>query len=179
MDAHEVSSDVFETLVVRAEGILNLRPLTAASTSPDDFKPLTPNDIPHPGMLLTLPLEILPPATEPTPSILLKCWQQVCALADGYWRRRQREYISLLQSCVKWMRERPNIKVSDLVLVVESTLRHEWPLAPVTEVFYDVKGHVRRIMLTNARRCVFEQHVTGVVPLEVIDTDKNDNDNDK
>ena len=72
MDAHEVSSDVFETLVVRAEGILNLRPLTAASTSPDDFKPLTPNDIPHPGMLLTLPLEILPPATEPTPSILLK-----------------------------------------------------------------------------------------------------------
>ena len=105
MDAHEVSSDVFETLVVRAEGILNLRPLTAASTSPDDFKPLTPNDIPYPGMLLTLPLEILPPATEPTPSILLKCWQQVCALADGYWRRRQREYISLLQSCVKWMRE--------------------------------------------------------------------------
>ena len=143
MDAHEVSSDVFETLVVRAEGILNLRPLTAASTSPDDFKPLTPNDILHPGVLLTLPLEILPPATQPPPSILLKRWQHVCALADGFWRRWQREYVSLLQLRKKLMRERPNIKVSYLVLVVESTLQHKWPLAPVTEVFYDVKGHVR------------------------------------
>ena len=77
------------------------------------------------------------------------------------------------------MRERPNIKVSYLVLVVESTLQHKWPLAPVTEVFYDVKGHVRCIMLTNARRRVFKQHVTGDVPLEVVDTDKNDNNNDK
>ena len=109
MESHEVSADVFETLVVRAEGILNSRPLTAASTSPDDFKPLTPNDILHPGVLPTPPLEILPPATEPTPRILLKRWQHVRALADGFWRRWQREYVSLLQSRGKWMRERPNI----------------------------------------------------------------------
>ena len=78
----------------------------------------------------------------------------------------------------KWMRVRPNIKVGDLVLVVESTPRHEWPLARVIEIFPDVKGHVRRIKLINARHREFERHVTGVVPLEVVDDD-SDNDNNK
>ena len=77
------------------------------------------------------------------------------------------------------MRVRPNIKVGDLVLVVETTPRHEWPLARVVEIFPDVKGHVRRIKLVNARRREFERHVTGVVPLEIVDNDNSDDDDDK
>ena len=179
MEKHEVSSDVFHTLVVQAEGILNSRPLTAASTSPDDFKPLTPNDILHPGVLPTPPLEILPPAMEPAPRVLLKRWQHVRALADGFWKRWQREYVSLLQSRGKWTRVRPNIKVGDLNLVVETTPRHEWPLARVIEIFPDVKGHVRRIKLINACHREFEGHVTGVIPLEIVDDNDNDNDDNK
>ena len=89
------------------------------------------------------------------------------------WETFRRSYLTPLWRI--WLVENNN----NLVLVVETTPRHEWPLARVTQIFHDVKGHVRRIMLTNARRREFERHVTGVVPLEVVDNDKNDNDDDK
>ena len=40
-----MSSEVLTTLLVTAEGILNNRPLTAASSDPSDLEPLTPNHL--------------------------------------------------------------------------------------------------------------------------------------
>ena len=166
MDSHNVSADNFVTLVTHAEGILNSRPLTAASTDPNDFKPLTPNDFLHPGDNPTPPLGVLPPAVQETPRVLLKRWQHVRNLADAFWRRWSREYVSTLQARAKWISPRPNIKEGELVLVVENTPRHLWPLARVIETMPDSEGLVRRVRLINAKKREFERHVTGLVFLE-------------
>lgn len=36
--------EVLRTLLLEVAGLLNSRPLTCASSDPDDFHPLTPND---------------------------------------------------------------------------------------------------------------------------------------
>ena len=70
---------------------------------------------------------------------------------------------------------KPNLKVGELVLVVETTPRHEWPLARIIETFPDAGGLVQKLRLINARGREFERHVTGVVSLEVCSHDDNDN----
>ena len=72
---------------------------------------------------------------------------------------------------------KPNLKVGELVLVVETTPRHEWPLARIVETFPDAGGLVRKLRLINARGREFERHVTGVVSLEVTNNNDNNVDN--
>ena len=72
---------------------------------------------------------------------------------------------------------KPNLKVGELVLIVETTPCHEWPLARIVETFPDAGGLVRKLRLINARGRKFERHVTGVVSLEVTNNNDNNIDN--
>ena len=51
---------------------------------------------------------------------------------------------SALNNRQLWQRERRNVQVSDVVLVIsEDTPRGQWPIGHVTEVFCGTDGHVR------------------------------------
>ena len=60
-------------------------------------------------------------------------WRQTLltqALADQFWMRWRREYLPSLLHRVKWSEERRNLKVGDVVLMLEeSAPRGFWPLA--------------------------------------------------
>ena len=152
LDKHEVSTDAFHTLVVIAEGIVNSRPLTPVSNDPDDFSSITPNSLLHPLLTETTTTMMLPPSSDPPPPILLHRWRHVRSLADAFWKRFQREYVSTLQRRRKWMASRRNIMIGDLVLVSENSPRDEWGLARIADTFPHREGHMRRVLLKTAKR---------------------------
>ena len=170
IDDRDLTADVFHTLVVTAEGILNSRPLTPVSTDPDDFDCLTPNSILHPGVTTTrTTTSIIPPSTDVPPKILLKHWRHVQSLADAFWKRFHREYISTLQQRRKWTGKRRNFLVGDVVLVTDNTPRDEWNVARVIATFPDREGLVRRVRVKTMKKKELERHANSLVLLEATD----------
>ena len=133
-----------DTLLKEAELIINSRPLTPISDSPDDFAALTP---------LTVMTSILHPDAPVdefcNSDMLLKSLQATQALADDFWEIWLADYFPLLQKSIKWHKVRENLKPGDLVLVKEDTIsaRRVYPKALVLEVFKNSDGLVRRALI--------------------------------
>ena len=65
-------------------------------------------------------------------------------LADQFWRRYYRDYVSLLSLRSKWLHKRRNLKCGDLVLLAEPTLpRSQWTMGRITEVIKSQDNLVR------------------------------------
>ena len=70
-------------------------------------------------------------------------WRQMQYLADIFWKRWSKEYLSLLQKRQKRTTMHQNLAVGDIVLVsAENYPCNSWPLGRVVEVFADKKGLV-------------------------------------
>ena len=65
-------------------------------------------------------------------------------LANCFWSRWVLEYMPTLQQCHKWLLNKRNLAVNDLVLVVDKTVqRSRWLLGCVTKVFPGEDSHGR------------------------------------
>lgn len=122
--------------------IINCRPLSAVS---EEETPLTPN------MLLTMKSEItLPPPGkfEDSDVYSRKRWIQVQSIANQFWNRYRKAYLSQLQSRGKWVRPRRSMKVGDIVSVNEGDcMRSEWKIARVVDTKTSADGLVRSVRL--------------------------------
>ena len=105
-------------------------------------EPLTPSKL-----LLLRPNVCFHPADPSNADIHeSKRWKQAQYIADVFWRRWLREYLPTVQVGQKWLCPRWNLKIGDLVLVIdESAPRRSWPKAVVQEVFPDRYGVVRQV----------------------------------
>ena len=89
------------------------------------------------------------------------------ALIEGFWKRWSRDYVSALQARPKWRRTEPDLKVGDVVLLVNQQLRRgDWRLGMVDQVFGD-ESHVRKVLVRTADRKEFLRDRTKVVRLEL------------
>ena len=141
-----LNDESFRTLLTEAECIVNSVPLTIDSLSDPDCLPLCPIN------LLTLKTKVVlpPPGTFQKHDLYCrKRWRQVQHLANEFWTRWRKEYVSNLQSRQKWINKEPNFQVNDIVLVKDENLpRNQWPLARVQKVFPDESdGLVRKVQL--------------------------------
>ena len=142
--SQRLHDESLRTLFCDAERIINSRPLTPPSTDCDDPEPLTPNHL-----LLLRPSPSLPLDTfhrEDLSSI--RWWRQAQALANMFWGRWLREYLPTLTTRSKWQRPTSDLRVGDIVLMVEEDApRGRWPLAVVEETFPSADGHVRQALV--------------------------------
>ena len=90
-------------------------------------------------------------------------------MANTFWERWRREYVSTLQSRSKWQKSQPNIKEGDLVLLRDTQLkRNQWPMALVTKTFPGSDGKIRKLELKVTRggtSKTFLRPITEVVVL--------------
>ena len=135
----KLSDEVLNTLLCEVENIVNCRPVTKLSNDACDDLALTPNH-----------LLLLRGGSPPPPGVFYESdkysrrWRHVQSLSNQYWSRWQREYLSCLQTRCKWQNVQSNVKVGDVVLIVdEHTPRGLWPLGRVTEVKVSRDGLVR------------------------------------
>lgn len=128
------------TLITRIEGILNSRPLTPASSDPNDLVPLTPGHF-----LIGQPLHALPEIDlTQVPLNRLDRWQLIRQCHQSFWKRWAKEYLTTLQGRQKWFQKRLDLAVGDMV-IVEAPNRppSEWRLGRVTEVHPGADNTVR------------------------------------
>ena len=150
------------TLLTEVERILNNRLISETLSSPDEFAALTPS------MLLTGVLE-----DESPPVVFLKSdgykrfWKKTQYLANQFWQRWLREYMSLLQPRSKWFGSSTNFKKGDLVLIQDDQLKRGcWPKVVVEEVMLNAANLVRRVRIGTGDGRTFVRDVEKLCMLE-------------
>ncbi|XP_046863163.1 uncharacterized protein LOC124456899 [Xenia sp. Carnegie-2017] len=137
-----VSDEVLQTVIAEVVLILNSRPLTRNSDSPEDDDPLTPNHLLHLRASSSLP----PGLFDKNDLCCKKNWKQAQYLANVFWRRWLKEYLPTLMERKKWYTPRRNLKKGDLVLVADENYpRGQWPIGLVIEAIASNNGYVRTV----------------------------------
>ena len=144
----KLDSDSFCTLLCEVEQIVNSRPLTVENLSDPTSEVLSPSHIlTMKGKLLLPP----PGVFQKDDQYLRKRWRFVQYLANQFWFKWRKEYLTLLQERQKCHKVRCNLKIGDIVLVRDDDIpRAQWPLARITQTFPSDDGLVRSVELTTA-----------------------------
>lgn len=136
----DITDEELMTAIIGAEGLVNSRPLTYQSANPDDDVPLTPNHFLH-GQIGG---QFAPTSVDETQFNPRKRWRRIQELVQHFWQRWLREWLPGLSARKKWNKERRDIKVGEVVLVISpDTSRGNWPLGRVLEVYPGQDGRVR------------------------------------
>ena len=143
-------NEAFRTIMAEIAAIINSRPLTADSLHrPDDQLPLCPAN------LLTMKSKVIcapPDKFEKSDLYSKRYWRRVQHLANEFWQRWQKEYLTNLQRRMTWHSPKNNFKKDDIVLIADNNLpRNQWLKAKVVDERKDDKGVVRSVKLKTAR----------------------------
>ena len=156
-----LNDESLRTLMCEVESILNNRPITALSDAPNDLQALKPNHL-----LLLREGPPIPPCLSDEADRYKSRWRQVQYLSAIFWKRWVKQYLPELQRRQKWLYEKPNISVGDLVLMVdESVPRGLWPMARVIETYPGKDGLVRSVKI-RTKNTQLVRPITKLVMLE-------------
>ncbi|KAL0199404.1 hypothetical protein M9458_007944, partial [Cirrhinus mrigala] len=125
------------TVFCEVEAIVNSRPITKASTDPQDLEALTPN---HLLLLKSRPL--LPPGLFKEEDVYSRRrWRQVQYMSDLFWKRWVKEYLPGLQERQKWNSVKRNFVSGDLVVLVDDMApRNTWITGRIVDTVLDKNG---------------------------------------
>ena len=134
-----LTHEQLRTLLAMVKGILNSRPLTASRSHPEDPVPLTPDHFLKSGA---------PTYLYGTPQHdkeqLGKRYRCLLDILNQYWKRFLENYIPTLHRVEKWQRGSKDMKVGQVVMVLEPGIgRGEWPLGRIIAVYLGSDGRVR------------------------------------
>ncbi|KAK3895894.1 hypothetical protein Pcinc_000502 [Petrolisthes cinctipes] len=153
------------TVLSEAASVINSRPLSVDNISdPQSLEPLTPNH------LITMKSRVIPrtiaPLNAERPDLYAsKQWRRVQHLVDLFWSRWKREIAQQYMPRTKWNTPRQNLKVGDLVLIIDKCHRSFWRLARVNEVDTSQDGLVRSVKEQLADRSILHRPVQKLIRL--------------
>jgi len=159
-----ITDEELETVFVRVEGFLNSRPLTVQIDDSKEEIPLTPNHFLM-GSWEDDNVEEL--AVVGRQSLLIR-WRQVQNWTNHIWNRWRTELIPMWAGRSKWRTETENLKVGDVVWMVDKDDRPgHWKIARVEETFPgpDMRNRVVRVGV-GGRSLI--RPVSTVFPLEMM-----------
>lgn len=111
-----------------------------ASNDPHDLECLSPGHF-----LIGQPLLAVPPRSNPDTKLsLTHRWKLLEQCHQAFWKRWSSEYLTTLQERSKWVTAIPNIKVDDMVVVIDNQSPPlAWRLVRIVELFPGPDGTVR------------------------------------
>ena len=143
--SERLDTATLRTFFYEAMAIVNSRPLTVDGLQdPTGPVPITPNH------LLTMKSEVVapPPGTFAKEDVYgRKRWRKVQHLANEFWTRWKKEYLSNIQKRQKWTAPKRNVEVGDIVMLKEEDLTRSWRLAKVEGTTVGKDGLVRSVRL--------------------------------
>ncbi|KAK7878865.1 hypothetical protein WMY93_034256, partial [Mugilogobius chulae] len=151
LKVQNLDEEGLHTVLCEVEAILNSRPITKASTDPNDLEALTPNHL-----LLLKGQPSLPPGEFQASDLYTqRRWKQVQYISDLFWKRWTKEYLPLLQEKQRWTGVQRNLVVGDLILLMDSTApRNSWIMGRIVQTYPDRKGFVRQVRIKTKTSCL-------------------------
>ena len=143
----QLDDESLRTLMCEAAAIVNCRPLTTAFIN----EPTHPTSLTLNHLLTQKPRVILPPPGSFSREDVYarKRWRRVQHLANEFWCRWRKEFLSQLQSRQKWTNSQRDAQVGDVVIMkTDDAPRNAWPLARIVELYPSEDGHVRKVRIT-------------------------------
>ena len=158
----DISDEELMTAIIGAEGLIKSRPLTYQSANHEDDVPLTPNHFLH-GQIGG---QFAPTSVDETQFNTRKRWRRIQELVRHFWHRWLREWVPGLSTRKKWYRERRDIQVVEVVLVISPDApRGNRPLGRVLEVYPGDDGRVRVVKVQVGQGTLIRPF-TKLCPLE-------------
>lgn len=149
------------TLLTQIEACLNSRPLTPLSSDPDELDVLTPGHFLVGGPLTALPSEPLVDIPENRVKLYLRR-EKVMQL---FWKRWSKEYLNTLQQRSKWRTMKDELKINDLVLLIEeNTPPLTWRKGRIQEL-HKGKDGLCRVATVKTKAGVFTRPIVKLVYL--------------
>ena len=148
LGSRRLSLDVFRTILVETEAILNSTPLKIFADLPENDMLLTSNHF-----LINRPFNSLPPgkfdSQEPA---RFKYWKSVQQMVNHFWKRLVKGYLPTLLKRSKWSDSGQTLlRVDDIVWILKDmTPRGIWPLGRVLEVYTEGHGQHRVVKVKTA-----------------------------
>ena len=138
-----LKDESLHTLMTEVEAIINSRTLTMETISdPQSLTPLSPSN------LLTMKSRVImpPPGSFVRPDLYNRrqC-RRVKHLAEEFWSRWRKEFLSTLQARSKWTIKKRNFKINDIVLIQTDATRNSWPMGRTFEISKDENNIVRSV----------------------------------
>ena len=144
ISAKHLTHDVLVTLMAEVCAIINGRPIVPVSSDSENPLVLTPSTL-------------LTHKTDHISDVGITCdlkdlyrseWKRVQILAETFWSRWKREFLTTLQVRRKWPNSRPNIKKGDIILLKEPNVgRNEWPTGIVLETIPSGDNMIRKAVV--------------------------------
>ncbi|XP_043464231.1 uncharacterized protein LOC122499785 [Leptopilina heterotoma] len=145
----------FATLLVEIEMVLNSRPLVPLTGDLEDLNTLTPGHFLIGRALNSLPQ---PPSSDRNLDRLSHWWS--------------RDYLNTLQKRSKWTRSRPNLKVGEMVVVIDPSLLGPsggWPIGRIMKT-HGGPDQLILVATVKTQRGTYTRPVTKLVQLPVTTT---------
>ena len=158
-----LTDDELQTAIKEVEALMNSRPLTYEGADPRDEPVLTPNHF----LVGRLGGQLAPQVTNDIAFNPRNRWRLIQDLVKLFWKRWREEFLSTLNTRKKWREAKDNLKVGDVVLVVDQNApRGEWRLGRVEEVFPGQDGQVRVVQVSTKGQKLIRP-ITRLCPLNV------------
>ncbi|XP_059223173.1 uncharacterized protein LOC131996978 [Stomoxys calcitrans] len=136
--AHKFTFEQFQTILARIEGVLNSRPISAMSDDPADLTALTPGHFLKGSPILAFPEPLSPNIS------LINRWLKLKAIHHQFALRWKEEYLKTLHKRYKWKTKKPNLRVGDLVAIMDDLLPpSEWRLGRIEKTYLGSDNNVR------------------------------------
>lgn len=158
----DITDEELQTMFIGVESLMNSRLLTALSDNPNDEPVLTLNH------LLIVPESVDNRAFNPR-----RRWRRVQELTRHVWGHWMKEYLPHIGSRQKWFFPTENLKVGDVVMVIDpSAARREWKVGRI-ECTYPGSDQLVRAVDVQVRDKFLKRSVTRISPLEFAKTDSD------
>ena len=156
------------TAVTEVEGLLNSRPLSYSSGDPQDSPVLTPNHF----IVGQAGGQLAPRVLESEAVNPRERWKYTQDLVTQVWKRWSKEFLTLQQSRGRWLNEKEDLKVGEVVLLVDpNNPKGKWPLGLVEEIRKSSDdGHVRSAVIRSGGKTLIRP-ISKLVKLDIRSTD--------
>ncbi|KAK0146565.1 hypothetical protein N1851_014104 [Merluccius polli] len=165
--AQMVTEEVLRTVLMEIEGILNSKPLGYVSSDVADTDPVTPNLLIMGRHDASLPLVSYPDSD----LLSRRRWRHTQILSDHFWKHFIKSYLPLLQTRQKWKRDKPDLTLNSIVMIVDSQHpRALWPVGKVTHLLQSKDGCIRTAKVL-VKDKTYVRPVANLIPLPAIPKD--------
>lgn len=152
------------TVFVKIEGLLNSRPLGRQRDQANEDPMITPGHFLI-GEAISHPLG---PRVYELPNNRLDAWERVHKVEQCWWNAWYEDHLMELQKRAKWAKQYPNVRVGDLVLLIEpGQPPASWPRAKVAKIYPSQDGRVRTVQVRTGFPNIklYDRPITKLCPL--------------